>query len=455
MITSKRKQEGQVKDAKKKPSLVRVTLSTSRLLDFCNRKEMIAQTGHQPDAWPLVILKELIDNALDACEEAGIAPVVSVEVDRKGITVKDNGPGIPVATIKSILDFSVRVSSREAYIAPDRGAQGNALKTVVAMPFVLDGKQGRVKVESRGVEHEIVFSVDSIRQEPVIDHQRRTTNVKTGTIATVLWPNSACSILVDAKARFLQIAEDFAWLNPHLALTVQWFKEQTSIKATDPKWQKWGPSEPTSSHWYAIDHFERLIAGYITHDSRRGNERTIREFVSEFRGLSGTAKQREVLEVTGLSRAGLSDLRNGTGLDRVVTSKLLEAMKTNSKLVKPQVLGIIGKGHFKKRLETVGCEMESFEYRKVMGTTDSVPWIVETAFGWCPEGESRRLITGVNWSPGIVNPFRALGPIGQSMDTVLSQQRADQDEPVIVVLHMACPRVEYTDRGKSAVVVED
>ena len=323
------------------------------------------------------------------------------------------------------------------------------------MPFVLDGKQGRVKVESRGVEHEVVFFVDSIRQEPVIDHQRRTTNVKTGTIATVLWPNSACSILVDAKDRFLQIAEDFTWLNPHLTLTVQWFKEQTSIKATDPKWQKWGPSEPTSSHWYAIDHFERLIAGYITHDSRRGNERTIREFVSEFRGLSGTAKQREVLEATGLSRAGLSDLRNGTGLDRVVTSKLLEAMKTNSKLVKPQVLGTIGKDHFRQRFETVGCEMESFEYRKVMGTTDSVPWVIETAFGWCPEGESRRLITGVNWSPGIVNPFRSLGPIGQSMDTVLSQLRADQDEPVVLVLHMACPRVEYTDRGKSAVVVED
>jgi len=64
-----------------------------------------------------------------------------------------------------------------------------------------------------------------------------------------------------------------------------------------------------------------------------------------------------------------------------------------------------------------------------------------------------RLITGVNWSPGIVNPFRALGPYHQSLDTVLSQQRADRDEPVIVLLHLACPRVEYTDRGKSAVVV--
>ena len=79
--------------------------------------------------------------------------------------------------------------------------------------------------------------------------------------------------------------------------------------------------------------------------------------------------------------------------------------------------------------------------------------MVEAAFAWCPDLTSRRLITGVNWSPGIVNPFRALGPYRQSLDTVLSQQRADRDEPVVVLLHLACPRVEYTDRGKSAVVV--
>ena len=55
--------------------LQRATMRTSRLLDFCSRKELIAQTGHQPEAWPLVVLKELIDNALDACEEAMVARV--------------------------------------------------------------------------------------------------------------------------------------------------------------------------------------------------------------------------------------------------------------------------------------------------------------------------------------------------------------------------------------------
>ena len=70
------------------------------------------------------------------------------------------------------------------------------------------------------------------------------------------------------------------------------------------------------------------------------------------------------------------------------------------------------------------------------------------------DSSTPRTITGVNWSPGIINPFRELGHYGRSLDTILSQQRADRDEPVILVLHMACPRVEYLDRGKSSVVIE-
>ena len=34
--------------------LNRTTLRTSRLLDFCSRKELIAQTGHQPDVYAAV-----------------------------------------------------------------------------------------------------------------------------------------------------------------------------------------------------------------------------------------------------------------------------------------------------------------------------------------------------------------------------------------------------------------
>lgn len=105
--------------------LNRTTFTTSRLLEFCSEKELVAQTGHGTDQWPFVVVKELLDNALDACEEAGIAPTIEVKVDDNGISVADNGPGLPAKTIESVLDYSVRVSSREAYVAPAQVAGGN------------------------------------------------------------------------------------------------------------------------------------------------------------------------------------------------------------------------------------------------------------------------------------------------------------------------------------------
>jgi DNA topoisomerase VI subunit B len=435
-------------------TLERTTFRTSRLLDFASEKELVAQTGHQKDAWPVVILKELVDNAIDAAEEAGTPPVVTVTVDRTGIKVEDNGPGVPADVVEDILDFSVRVSSREAYVSPTRGAQGNALKTIVAMPFVLDGERGRVEIEARGVQHIIDFGVDRIRQRPIVQRHVGTGNLTIGTRIKVEWPDSACSILERAKAQFLQIADQYAWLNPHLSITVDWFGGRSTKAATDPAWSKWKPSDPTSPHWYSPAHLDRLVAGYIAHDTDRDRMRTVRELVTEFRGLSGTAKQKAVLGATGLSREPLTTLVNGRDLDRVAIARLLDAMKANSRPVKPRLLGSIGRDHFRKRFEGFGCEMESFDYKRVMDVTDGIPWVVETAFGWWPKSTiGRYLVTGVNWSPGIINPFRELGRFGQSLDTILSQQRADRNEPVILVLHISCPRVEYTDRGKSAVVV--
>ena len=92
------------------PRLVRTAFKTSRLLDFVGKRELVAQTGHEIEDWPLVIFKELTDNAIDACEEAEIAPeiAVSVSTERCEIVVADNGLGIPGKVIKDALDFSVR-----------------------------------------------------------------------------------------------------------------------------------------------------------------------------------------------------------------------------------------------------------------------------------------------------------------------------------------------------------
>ena len=56
------------------------------------------------------MLKELVDNALDAAEEAGRSPeiTISVTTDPGTIIIADNGPGLAAETIGDILD-SIRV----------------------------------------------------------------------------------------------------------------------------------------------------------------------------------------------------------------------------------------------------------------------------------------------------------------------------------------------------------
>jgi hypothetical protein len=258
-------------------------------------------------------------------------------------------------------------------------------------------------------------------------------------------------VLEHAKARFLQIAEDYSVLNPHLTLRVRW-EDERLFKALDPSWQKWLPSNPTSIHWYDHDRFRRLVAGYITHDRERHQDRTVRRLVAEFDGLTGSAKQKAVLEATGLARTNLSVLAQEDRLDEKRLEQLRLAMEANTRPVKPKALGLIGERNIRSRFEALGCEQETIRYRRRFGETEGIPWVQETAFGY-RHGRSRRLIVGVNWSAQIVNPIRQLGHYGQSLESVLQRLCLGYLEPVIVLLHIACPRVEFADRGKSAVIL--
>lgn len=457
----------------------RTTFRTSRMLDFLSEKDLAAQCGHGTHDWILVLVKELIDNAIDACEEQGIPPEITITIDEDSIAVADNGTGMPAELVDLLLDFSIKVSSREAYVAPDRGAQGNALKTIVAMPFVLDGDHGRVDITGGGVKHEIGFSVDRIAQRPVADVS---TSTETGSQIRVWWPTLEASSGGEKRVLFLQeqclgdtearqrsiaktlnrvccLAADFTFLNPHLTLVLDCFGKATCIPATNPTWEKWTPSSPTSPHWYEVEHLERLLGAYVTHDRQDGKrERTVREFVSEFRGLTSTIKQKQVLAELGLARAPLSGLLtpDGRNFDHEAVAALLGAMKARTKPVLPKHLGTIGRGHVAARFAELNIHEESFEYqRKISLGDDGLPQVTEVGFAALKnENANRKLITGVNWSAAWVNPFRELGELGRSLDTILEDRRFSYTQPIVLLVHVAHPRVTYTDRGKSTVLAQ-
>jgi hypothetical protein len=434
--------------AARRPALERATFTTSRALDFFSVKGLTTQTGHGVEEWPLVILKELADNALDACEEAGTAPEIRVTVDSDGMTVSDNGPGLPPSTVAKVLDYRVRVSSREAYVAPDRGAQGNALKTIMAMPFVLHGEEGHVTVIAQGVRHEITVRLDQVRQEPVISHVRQPADARTGTQVTVHWPESASSIMEAARPRFLQVAQNYAWLNPHLAITVDWDDDrEVDELATLTGWPKWKPSDQTCPHWYTRQKMGRLIAAHVGDPAYAGM--SVGTFVRQFRGLTSSAKGKLVLAETGLARTDLASLANER-LDLATIAVLLESMRRHSQPVKPAQLGVIGRDHLAMCMAGEEAEMGSFHYKKAEGTDSSgQPYVIEAVFAWVPLVGERRLIMGINWSPALGNPFRQLGMRGRSLGEVLAEQRVIDD--CILVIHLARPGIYHTDQGKSAV----
>jgi hypothetical protein len=296
----------------------RETFRTSRLLAFASERELTAQIGHRREQWPRVAVKELVDNAIDACEERGIPPEIRVRVAHDRIEVGDNGPGIAEDVVADVLDFAVRVSSREAYVGPTRGAQGNALKTLVAMPFALDGERGLVEIESLGVLHRLAFAVDRIAQEPQAERSTKPSLVRNGTVVRIRWPDSASSILAGSRDNLWRDLYRFAVFNPHLALTADLFGEPLDFRATNPGWRKWRPHDPLLPQWFDHERFTRLLAAILHHDrTRNGRIRLVSELLGQFRGLSGTAKQKRILGALGLAWAGLDALVRDGGITSV------------------------------------------------------------------------------------------------------------------------------------------
>jgi hypothetical protein len=277
------------------------------------------------------------------------------------------------------------------------------------------------------------------------------------------WP---CST---KKDRLIQLVTGFAAFNPHATIRLNRFGVESAWVATDPTWAKWRPCQPTSAHGYALPHIERLIGAYITRDRARGTDRLVSDFVAEFDGLSGSGKRTKVLEEAGLKRAKLSELVSDERLDSVRIGQLLDAMQQHSRPVKSERLGVLGEDHLRSRLLAMGVKAESFRYCRRVGKPEKVkiadsargeasclPWVLESAFGYLGDrrpGAERVLCAGVNWSAAIANPFRRFGGASEGLEALLSRLKADESDRIVFVLHLAHPRPEYTDRGKSAIVI--
>jgi hypothetical protein len=134
---------------------------------------------------------------------------------------------------------------------------------------------------------------------------------------------------------------------------------------------------------------------------------------------------------------------------------LLISMQRHTRKIKPHDLGVIGRDHLLARCQLAGVNEKTFRYKSVIGeTAEGLPVVIETAFGWRPVAPPvRRIIAGANWSPGLGNPFRDFGRDGEGLERLLAEQRASAHEPIVFFVHLASPRVQFSDRGKTALIL--
>ena len=246
-------------------------------------------------------------------------------------------------------------------------------------------------IETRGVTHRIEFRVDHVNNQPKIIHTTAPSPIEVGhQDHDPLAGRRTC--WSTQRIEFKQLVEAYVWFNPHLTLRGIWFgHEFINVKATNPDWEKWRPRNPTSAHWYDEARLQRYLAAHVARDRDLGQRRTVREFIAEFRGLSGTAVQRKILDEVGCSHQSLAQFFGVDQVNRDGIAKLLAAMRKHSKPVAPKHLGVIGAEHLKQRFLAAGGNAETFKYQRRKGVTgDGIPYVVEFAFGLHQSGLGAR-----------------------------------------------------------------
>lgn len=417
----------------------------SRETDFFTLDGLRKFIGLEESQWLKVVVKELVDNALDAAEGAGVQPEICVDlVEDAGalaVTVTDNGPGIPPEATRSIFNTRTRTSSKVGFIAPSRGKQGNALPSILGIVGTLwpPGEAPALEILSRGRHHQITALVDATGLAQVTCLSERVETA--GTTVKVTLPVDFFFAPVD------QLLEAYPVFNPHLSLKVAGGLFPPAIGAL----KKWVPDSPTPPHWYDEVAFRKLV-GYCR-DRDPGT--LLRDFVRCFKGLSSTKK---AAAVCGVTRARTLEELAESGAD---IERVLREMKAQSKELKPSVLGKLGESHLVSELERHGLQSK-VKYKRVTGTDRGLPWCLELAVA---RAEVPGLIVGVNYTPAIARDafsgtrFNFLlddeRRTGLGLLGVLSQYHVDPHRDFAVICHFSHPAPKFVDSGKTRLSLAD
>jgi len=122
----------------------------------------------------LTTIKEAVDNALDACEDAGILPEIKIEIrevgtDRYAVMVEDNGPGIVKAQVPRIFG-QLLYGSKFHVLRQARGQQGIGISAAGMYAHLTTGRPTVITTRPGAGRpaHRYEVSIDTRRNTSVV-----------------------------------------------------------------------------------------------------------------------------------------------------------------------------------------------------------------------------------------------------------------------------------------------
>src|SRR5256885_6847292 len=263
----------------------------------------------------LTCVKEAVDNALDACEEAGILPevVVKLEVVSNGeappppsqasrfrITVTDNGPGIIRQQIPPIF-AKLLYGSKFHRLRMSRGQQGIGISAAGMYGQLTTGKPVQIisRTSARAPAHYFEVQIDTKKNEPQILEKKQ-----------IAWESQrGTQVTMEVEGRYQkgrasvdEYVEQTIIANPHVKLT--YLTPEGDTKEYPRTYHELPPApREIKPHPYGIelgmllkmlqDTKSHSLSGFLASDFSRVSPR-LAEAICKAAGLSARARPRDI-----------------------------------------------------------------------------------------------------------------------------------------------------------------
>ncbi len=404
----------------------------------------------------LTTVKEAVDNAIDAAEEASVLPDVSVEITKEGedrfrVAVTDNGPGILRREIPNVfgrLLYGSRFhSNRQA-----RGQQGIGISAAVLYANLTTARPARIvsKVEEEDVAHVL---------ELFLDTQKNQARVTLDDVAIPEFDHGTRVELV-LKARYvrgrqsaLEYLRGTAIVNPHARIVL---REPDGTRVTFERATNELPplGKETLPHPHGLELGE---LGYLLKASRRP---TLLEFLTkDLQGVSLRAAKEL------LANAGLPSGTKPGSIQGELQEKLLAALR-EAPLLAPSSEGLspIGALLIKRGLRNVLGELKPEFFAPPVSRPPKVrggfPFLVEVGLvfgGALPAEEPVQILRFANRVPLLFQ--QGACAITNAIANVDWRRYGLEQKggsgvpagPALLLVHVASTKIPFTSEAKEAI----